>query len=70
MSNSVTPGAYRHYKGDKYEVLMIAYHAHIMKRFVVYKSVTTGKVWTQSIDDFCKIVSNEKGMSVRRFVPI
>lgn len=40
VEHTVTPGRYRHYKGDEVEVLGTAFHSETMEEFVIYKHVT------------------------------
>jgi hypothetical protein len=35
----ITPGLYRHYKGNLYEVLGTARHSETLEAFVVYKAL-------------------------------
>jgi hypothetical protein len=35
----VTPGLYKHYKGDQYEVIGVAIHTETSERLVVYQAV-------------------------------
>lgn len=46
----IQPGVYRHYKGGRYLVLMVAdHHDHDGKKDVVYVSLTTGKPHTRPL---------------------
>lgn len=36
---NITPGVYRHYKGNHYEVLYTATHSETLEQMVVYKAL-------------------------------
>ena len=39
MIREITPGVYRHFTGNRYEVLCIAQHTENKKRLVIYKAL-------------------------------
>ncbi len=44
------PGKYRHYKGNKYELLYIANHSETLEKMVVYKALYgSGDVWVRPL---------------------
>ena len=54
----ITPGRYRHFKGNEYEVLMIARHSETTEPMVVYKAlygdggvwVRPAEMWTETVE--------------------
>ncbi|MFB3071839.1 MAG: DUF1653 domain-containing protein [Nitrospirales bacterium] len=48
MSQTVTPGRYRHYKGKDYQVLGCARHTETEEEFVVYRALYgEGGLWVR-----------------------
>ena len=46
--SEVTPGIYRHFKGNRYEVLFIASHSETLEPMVVYRALYgEGGVWVR-----------------------
>lgn len=39
MIREITPGIYRHFKGNRYEVLYVAQHTENKKLLVIYKAL-------------------------------
>lgn len=53
----VTPGIYRHYKGNRYEVLMIGTHTETKEPLVIYKALYAPfEVWVRPIAMFSETV--------------
>jgi hypothetical protein len=51
----ITPGLYRHYKGNRYEVLGSARHSETLEIFVVYRALyqTEGEnLWVRPLKMF------------------
>lgn len=47
-SNTITPGRYRHYKGNEYEVTGIATHSETLEPMVVYRPLYgEGGLWVR-----------------------
>lgn len=48
MSQTITPGRYRHYKGKDYQVLGCARHTETEEEFVVYRALYgEGGLWVR-----------------------
>ena len=48
--SEVTPGIYRHFKGNRYEVLFIASHSETLEPMVVYRALYgEGGVWVRPL---------------------
>lgn len=64
----ITPGVYRHYKGEKYEVIGIGRHTETAEELVVYRPLYESEVryWVRPLAMFKERVIF-KGESIRRF---
>ena len=63
----VSPGVYRHYKGQQYEVLGIARHSETEEEFVVYRALYGDRgLWIRPLVMFTESVE-KGGVSVPRF---
>lgn len=63
----VSPGTYRHYKGQHYEVLGVARHSETEDEFVVYQALYGERgLWIRPLAMFMEIVDKD-GVSVPRF---
>ena len=63
----VSPGVYRHYKGQQYEVLGIARHSETEEEFVVYRALYGDRgLWIRPFAMFTESVE-KGGVSVPRF---
>lgn len=50
MSALPTPGVYRHFKGNRYELLYIATHSETLEPMVVYRALYgEGGVWVRPL---------------------
>jgi hypothetical protein len=58
----VTPGRYRHYKGQEYEVLGVARHSETEEEFVVYRALY-GEcgLWVRPLGMFKQLVDSDGG---------
>ena len=63
----VSPGIYRHYKGQQYEVLGVSRHSETEEEFVVYRALYGDRgLWIRPLAMFTESVEKE-GISVPRF---
>lgn len=62
----VTPGRYRHFKGNEYEVIGVGNHTESGEKMVIYMDVSTNKLWIRPYDMFIQLV-NHNGEEKRRF---
>ena len=63
----VSPGVYRHYKGQQYEVLGVARHSETEEEFVVYRALYGERgLWIRPLTMFTGSVE-KGGVSVPRF---
>lgn len=66
----LTPGLYRHYKGNDYEVVAVARHSETLEPVVVYRALYgEGGLWVRPYAMFCEDVV-VGGQKVRRFAPV
>ena len=65
MGRKITPGFYRHFKGNDYEVLHIAQHSETGERFVIYQG-WDGKTYARPLAMFASEVDHEKYPDVKQ----
>jgi hypothetical protein len=64
---SITPGTYRHYKGELYEVIDVARHSETEEWLVVYRALYGDRgLWVRPLDMFTESVDVD-GSRVPRF---
>ncbi len=64
------PGAYRHYKGNLYEVLGVAGHSETGEQLVVYRALYGERgLWVRPLGMFRETVLVD-GAEVPRFAPV
>ncbi|MFL0809770.1 MAG: DUF1653 domain-containing protein [Agarilytica sp.] len=67
MSDKITPGRYRHYKGNDYEVYGLVKHSETLESLVLYRPLYgVGELWVRPLEMFCEAVIVE-GKEVARF---
>ena len=60
-------GFYTHYKGNKYEVIAVAYHSETLEPMVIYRPLNTEqKLWARPLGMFMESVTVD-GKTVPRF---
>ena len=58
-------GIYKHYKGDYYIVLDIAYHSKTLEKMIIYRGLyDDNKLWSRPYDTFFDEV-NKNGQKLR-----
>ena len=63
----MTPGTYRHFKGNEYEVIDVVRHSETNEELVLYKPLAgDGKLWVRPLAMFGEMVRHE-GQMVPRF---
>ena len=68
--SEITPGRYRHFKGNEYEVLCIARHSETTEPMVVYKALYgEGGVWVRPADMWNETLIRD-GVTYQRFTRI
>lgn len=67
--SGLTPGVYRHFKGNLYELLCVATHSETLERMVVYRQLYgDGGVWVRPASMWDEPVTRG-GITVPRFAP-
>ncbi|MBQ3841788.1 MAG: DUF1653 domain-containing protein [Ruminiclostridium sp.] len=55
----ITPGKYRHYKGNDYEVIGVARHSETLAPMVVYRALYgDGGIWVRPAEMWNETVDN------------
>ena len=66
----ITPGRYRHFKGNEYEVLYLARHSETREEMVVYRALYGERdIWVRPASMWNKTVERD-GNTCRRFTKI
>ena len=66
----ITPGRYRHFKGNEYEVLGVARHSETLEDMVVYRArYGDGGLWVRPASMRSETVEKD-GYRSPRFVPV
>ena len=67
---SVKLGKYRHFKGNEYEVLAIAYHSETCEEMVVYQALYgERKIWVRPASMWDETITRD-GKTFQRFTLI
>src|SRR3954469_19539328 len=65
-----SPGTYRHYKGNLYEVIDVARHSETEEQLVVYRALYGERgLWLRPLDMFSETVEVD-GVAVPRFAAV
>ena len=63
----IKKGIYKHYKGNRYEVLGIANHSETLEKMVVYRALYgDNEMWVRPISMWDELVEKD-GVTVPRF---
>ena len=66
----ITPGRYRHFKGNEYEVLYLARHSETLEEMVVYRALYGERgIWVRPASMWNEIIERD-GKTFRRFTKI
>ena len=66
----ITPGRYRHFRGNEYEVLFLAKHSETLETMVVYRALYgSGEIWVRPASMWNETVERG-GVTCRRFEKI
>jgi len=61
-------GIYKHYKGNKYELVAVARHSETLEDMVVYKALYgDGEYWVRPASMWNEAVTFSDGTKVKRF---
>ena len=64
---TITPGRYRHFNGNEYEVIGIARHSETEEPMVVYRALYgEGGLWTRPADMWNETITRD-GKTMKRF---
>ena len=67
MLQEITPGLYRHFKGNLYRVIGVAKHSETEEQLVVYEpQYGEGGLWVRPLDMFASPVDREKYPDVQQ----
>ena len=65
--NSIPLGRYRHYKGNKYEVIGFAKHSETLEEMVIYRALYgEGGTWVRPLSMWENLIEVD-GKTVKRF---
>lgn len=61
MEREITPGVYRHFKGNEYEVIGVAKHSETEEPLVIYRALYGERgLWARPLDMFAGEVDRDK----------
>ncbi|MBR3016825.1 MAG: DUF1653 domain-containing protein [Clostridia bacterium] len=70
MRVRIPKGVYRHYKGNRYEVLNLALHSETLEPMVIYRALYgPGEIWTRPASMWSEMVALPDGTQTTRFTP-
>ena len=63
----IQPGLYRHFKGNEYEVIDLAYHSETQEPLVLYRALYGERqLWVRPVTMFLETVERD-GKTLKRF---
>ncbi len=62
----IVGGIYKHFKGDKMQVIAIAKHSETLEKMVVYKHLDNDDIWVRPYDLFISKVDKDKYPDVKQ----
>lgn len=71
----IKPGIYKHYKGNKYEVIGTANHSETLQKLVIYKGLYNSEkfgnqpLWARPAEEFLETI-NIYNKQIKRFTLI
>lgn len=69
MTQEVRPDIYRHFKGNRYELLYVATHSETGEKMVVYRALYgEGGIWVRPLSMWSETVERD-GKTYTRFAP-
>ena len=69
-NNTISPGRYRHYKGNEYQVLAVATHSETLEPMVVYQAEYGDReIWVRPASMWNEMVTKD-GVTAPRFTRI
>ena len=64
---TITKGIYKHFKGNRYEVLDVVRHSETQEDHVLYKALYgEGGLWIRPLDMFIETIERD-GRRIKRF---
>ena len=70
MRARIPQGVYRHYKGNRYQVLDVALHSETLEPMVIYRALYgPGEIWTRPASMWSEWVQLPNGQKALRFAP-
>ena len=67
LNKIIKNGIYRHFKGDHYIVLDIAYDSETEKEYVVYRALYgDNKLWIRPLDMFLSEIDHKKYPNIKQ----
>ncbi len=59
-------GIYRHFKGTKHRVIMLAKDCETLENLVIYTHEDTGEIWARREEEFLSVVDHKKYPEIKQ----